>query len=117
MEETQAAGGPGRLLVLTGKRFRLESTRWFIRNPGLWFHHLYSQIRRHSPGRDGGASSFANVADVPGADVLFRSRHHRWRNNWNWICAPALAVIIFLLFINITGCDAKRASLESQYAE
>ena len=47
----------------------------FVRNSGLWLHHLYSQIRCHSSGGNGSASSFANVADVPGADVLFRTRH------------------------------------------
>ena len=54
----------------------------FVRNPGIWLHHLYSKIRGHSSGGNGSASSFANAADVPGADVLVRTRHLRWWNKW-----------------------------------
>ena len=120
MEETQTPGGPGKLLVLPGKPSRLESASRFVRNPGIWLHHLYSKIRSHSSGGNGSASSFANAADVPGADVLVRTRHLRW---WNYNgggldpAPPHLISIIALLFFSITGCKDKRASLEKRYAE
>src|SRR5579864_6622106 len=116
MEETQTSGGPGRLLVLTGKRSRLESARRFVRNPGLWLHYLYSKIWGHSPGGNGSASSFANSANVPGADVLLRTRHFGWWNNRGFY-STALVPVIAVLVFGITGCESKRASLEKQYAE
>ena len=80
----QTAGGPGKLLVLAGQPSRLEQAGRFVRNPGIWLHHLYSKIRGHSPGGNDSASSFANAADVPGADVLVRTRHGRWWNHNRW---------------------------------
>ncbi len=124
MEETQTAGGPGKLLVLPGKPSRLESARRFVRNSGLWLHHLYSKIRRHSSGGNGSTSSFADVADVPGADVLIRTRHLRWWNCRRWRYrrhrlsrASRLIAIIALMLISTIGCESKRASLEKRYAE
>src|SRR6476646_7963787 len=116
MEETQTAGGPGRLLVLAGQPSRLEQASRFVRNSGLWLHHLYSQIRRHSSGGNGGASSFANVANVSGADVLFRPRRGRW-SKYRRFHSSYLTWIIALLIFSVTGCKDKRASLEKQYTE
>jgi CHAT domain-containing protein len=116
MEETQTPGGPGRLLVLTGKPSRLESARRFLRNLGFRLHYLYSKIRSHSPGGNGGASSFPNAANVPRADVLLRSRHYRWRHD-RYFYTPNLVPIIAILIFGITGCHDKRASLEKRYAE
>ena len=76
-----------------------------FRNPGIWLHHLYSKIRGHSSGGNGSASSFADTANVPGADVLVRTRHLGW---WNYngrrhrrtFCASRLISIIALLFFS-----------------
>src|SRR5712672_2145787 len=116
MEETQAAGGPGKLLVLAGKPSRLESAGWFVRNLGLRLYYLYSQIRSHSSRGNGSASPFANTANVSGADVLVRTRRGRWPHGRR-LYASSLVPIITLLIFSITGCQDKRASLEKQYAE
>src|SRR6476660_8755515 len=114
MEGPQTPTGSGKLLVLAGQPSRLESARGFVRNLGLWFHYLYSEIWGYSSRRDGGASSFANATHVPSPDVLVWSRDLRWGNcrRWRWhVYASSLTSIIALL-ICITGCQDKRASLE-----
>ena len=103
----------------------LEWNKRFVRNSGIWLHHLYSQIRGHSSGGNGSASSFADATNVPGADVLFRARHLRWWNRIWWryrrwhrpFCTSRLIAIIALLLVSTIGCESKRASLEKRYAE
>jgi len=116
MEETQTPRGPGRLLVLTGKRSRLESASRFLRNPGVWLHYLYSKVWGDSSRGNGGASSFPNAADVQGTDVFLRARNLRWSDRRHYY-SPTLVSLIALLTFSITGCENKRASLEKQYAE
>jgi tetratricopeptide (TPR) repeat protein len=82
----------------------------------IWFHHMYSQIRRYSSRGNDSASSFANAANVPSTDVLVRTRRGggwKYRGGYSSSLVPILALLIF----SITGCKDKRASLEKQYAE
>src|SRR6185312_9329646 len=109
MEGIQTTGRPGKLLVLPGKQSRMEG---FVRNRGLWLHHLYSKIRGHSSGGNVSASSFANAADVPGADVLVRTRHLRWWNCGRWrygrhrsYYSSNVTWIIALLLFSTIGCQ------------
>src|ERR1041385_2447233 len=116
MEQTQTAGRPRKLLVFSGKPSRLESSGRSVRNPGLWFHYLYSKIWGNSPGGNGGASSFANPDHVSRPNVFFRSRFV-WGRKHRRFYASYLIWIFALLVFSTTDCKDKRASLEKRYAE
>jgi tetratricopeptide (TPR) repeat protein len=116
MEETQTPGGPRKLLVLPGQPPRLECASRSIRNPGIWFHYLYSQVRSHSPGGNGSTSSFPDVANVPGPNVFLRTRHLGWPNGRRFYASSLVPIIAVLIFCSI-GCRHRRASLERRYTE
>ena len=120
MEETQAAGRSGKLLVFAGKPSRLEQASRFIGNSGIWIHHLHSQVWRRSAGGNGCPPPFSNPDDVSCSNVFFRSRRGRWwnhRRRWRSPSATGLIWIVALLLFSILGCTDRRASLEKRYAE
>src|SRR3979411_440346 len=120
MEETQAAGRSGKLLVFAGKPSRLGQAGRLVRNSGVWIHHLYSQVWRNSPGGNGCSPPFSNPDNVSCSNVFVRSRWCGWwhlKRRWRHPCATRLIWIVALLVFIISGCTSKRASLEKRYAE
>src|SRR5690348_10964845 len=72
----------------------------------LWLHHLYSQIRRGSPGRTDGLQALRHPEYGQGRYVLNGNRHRRSRRHFWWwrnYARPlTLCSIAFLLIVS--GC-------------
>src|SRR5215471_13372045 len=115
-KQNEKTGRPWKLLVFAGQRPRSESADRFLRDSGLRFHYLHTQIWGDPPGRTGCSSPYPQLNYVPCADVLqWRRNQRRQRDQRRRHQAHAALTLFFVTLLLCGGCTRPPHQNWAQY--